>query len=62
MLVWPAALAAAGAVLVCWGLALGGYWPFAVALHGPRALATAGATVVVVLRAGCGSASRGTGP
>jgi fucose permease len=38
---WPAGLAAAGAALVCWGLALGGYWPLAFALGGQRALPVA---------------------
>jgi hypothetical protein len=44
---WPAGLAAAGAGLLCWGLALGGYWPVAFALYGPRALPVAGATLAL---------------
>jgi hypothetical protein len=46
-LAWPAGLAAAGAALVCWGLALGGYWPAALALYGQRALPAAGATLAL---------------
>jgi hypothetical protein len=44
-LAWPVGLAAAGAALVCWGLALGGYWPVAVALYGPRVLPAANAAL-----------------
>jgi hypothetical protein len=44
-LVWPAGLTAVGAALCCWGLALGGYWPVAVALYGTRILPTANATL-----------------
>ena len=44
-LAWPAALAATGAALCCWGLALAGYWPVAVALYGTRALPAANATL-----------------
>jgi hypothetical protein len=44
---WPAALAGAGAALVCWGLALGGYWPVAFALYGQPALPAAGATLAL---------------
>jgi hypothetical protein len=46
VLAWPAALAAGGAALVCWGLALGGYWPIAYALAGQRALPAAGAVLL----------------
>ena len=51
VLLWPAGLAAAGAALCCWGLALGGYWPVAFALSGPRVLPVAGATLAVGLMA-----------
>src|SRR5262245_44319063 len=44
-LAWPAGLAATGAALCCWGLALAGYWPIAVALYGPRVLPAANATL-----------------
>jgi hypothetical protein len=44
-LAWPAGLAATGAALCCWGLALGGYWPVAVALYGTRALPAANASL-----------------
>jgi hypothetical protein len=55
--VWPAGLAAAGAALCCWGLALGGYWPVAFALYGPRVLPVAGATLALgVLLAAAGGA------
>jgi hypothetical protein len=54
---WPVGLAAAGAALVCWGLALGGYWPVAFALGGQRALPTAGAVLTLgVLLAAAGGA------
>jgi hypothetical protein len=43
----PAGLAGAGFALVCWGLALGGYWPVALALYGQRALPTAGVTLAL---------------
>jgi len=57
VLVWPVGLAAGGAALLCWGLALGGYWPVAFALGGPRALPAAGAVLAlgVVLAAGGGA-------
>ena len=48
-LAWPAGLAAAGAALCCWGLALSGYWPVAVALSGPRVLPAANATLALGL-------------
>jgi hypothetical protein len=56
VLMWPVGLGAAGAALCCWGLALGGYWPVAFALGGPRALPAAGAVLAlgVVLAAGGG--------
>jgi hypothetical protein len=44
-LAWPAGLAATGAALCCWGLALAGSWPVAVALYGPRVLPAANATL-----------------
>jgi hypothetical protein len=54
-LCWSTGLAAAGAALVCWGLALGGYWPVAFALYGPRVLPAAGATLALgVALAGAG--------
>ena len=54
---WPAGLAAAGAALVCWGLALAGYWPVAVALSGTRALPAANAALAQgVLLAAAGGA------
>jgi hypothetical protein len=54
---WPVCLAAAGAALVCWGLALGGYWPVAFALAGQRALPTAGVVLALgVLLAAAGGA------
>jgi hypothetical protein len=46
-LAWPVGLAGAGFALVCWGLALGGYWPVALALYGQRALPAAGATLAL---------------
>jgi hypothetical protein len=50
-------LAAIGAALCCWGLALGGYWPVAVALGGQRALPAAGAVLAQgVLLAAAGGA------
>jgi fucose permease len=53
----PVGLAAAGAALVCWGVALGGYWPVAFALGGQRALPTAGAVLALgVLLAAAGGA------
>jgi hypothetical protein len=53
----PAGLAGAGFALVCWGLALGGYWPVALALHGQRALPAAGATLALgMLLAAAGGA------
>ena len=56
-LAWPAGLAATGAALCCWGLALAGYWPVAVALAGPRALPAANATLAQgVLLAAAGGA------
>ena len=56
-LAWPAGLAATGAALCCWGLALAGYWPVAVALYGPRILPAANATLALgVLLAALGGA------
>ena len=56
-LAWPAGLAATGAALCCWGLALAGYWPVAVALSGPRVLPVANATLALgVLLAALGGA------
>jgi hypothetical protein len=66
-------LAASGAALVCWGLALGGCWPVACALYGQRALpaagalltqrvglaATAGALLAIALPAALRAAARG---
>ena len=46
-LAWPVGLAAVGAALVCWGLALAAYWPVAYALYGQRALATSSATLAL---------------
>jgi hypothetical protein len=46
VLAWPVGLAAGGAALVCWGLALGGYWPIMYALAGQRALPAAGAVLL----------------
>jgi len=40
-----AGLAATGAALCCWGLALAGYWPVAVALSGARVLPAANTTL-----------------
>ena len=56
-LAWPAGLAATGAMLCCWGLALAGYWPVAVALYGARVLPAANATLAqgVLLAAGGGA-------
>src|SRR5262245_20192098 len=54
---WSVGLAAAGAALVCWGLALGGYWPVASALGGQRVLPAANAVLVEgVLLAAAGGA------
>ena len=56
-LAWPVGLAAAGAALCCWGFALGGYWPVAFALGGPRALPAAIAVLALgILLAATGGA------
>jgi hypothetical protein len=56
---WPAGLAAVGAAWCCWGLALGGYWhwPVAVAHYGTRAFWAANATPAqgLLLAALCGA-------
>jgi hypothetical protein len=59
--VWPVLLAALGAALGCWGLALCVYWPVSFAVWGARALPAANAmlTLGIVLAAAGGAALAG---
>ena len=59
--VWPVLLAALGAALGCWGLALCVYWPVSFAVWGARALPAANAVLALglVLAAAGGAALAG---
>lgn len=59
--VWPVLLAALGAALGCWGLALCVYWPVSFAVWGARALPVANAVLALglVLAAAGGAALAG---